>query len=216
MAKGSVKPEVFALIIALVLMAYAVFQVWDSSPRALPQRVLPMSAPEQIAGGGEKVIYAKEPLLVEGVGTYTMRGYLKASQPLSDAIGVYRRTQDPADDPTCKALTVPSPGGDLDSSVYVCEKGKDKAADVAKFTDTKFASFCFPASAALGVNGRREFWIGVGWNPFLPHPLTLVFDNLAAVRVINLPFEPYPCDPVSRWPGTPEPLLSENAKQGLF
>jgi hypothetical protein len=186
-----------ALIITLFFMAYAVFQVWDSSPRALPQRVLPLPAPEQI-GDGEKVIYAKEALPVKGLGTYTVKGYLKASQPLSDAVGVYRRTQDPGEDPTCKVLTVPSQRGNPNSSVYVCERGRsDVEGNVAKFTNTKFAPFCFSPSATLGVNDRREFWIGVGWNPLLPHPLTFVFDDLAAVKVVNLPLASYPCDSVS-------------------
>jgi hypothetical protein len=65
-------------------------------------------ASEQI-GGGEKVIYAKEPLSFKGfLGFYTVRGYLKASQPLSDAVSVYVRAEYPANDPACKVLTAPS------------------------------------------------------------------------------------------------------------
>jgi hypothetical protein len=88
-----------------------------------------------------------------------------------------------------------------------------------KFANADFASFCSfdlrgrevkPPRRTWGLN-RREFspperpdpsdivaipkpWIGVEWNPLLPHPLAFVFKNLTAIRVFRFPLiAPHPC-----------------------
>ncbi len=197
---------VFDLVFAFVMIGFLAFLAFlvyiaigargSLTSYSLPQRILPMPIPEQIVNSLETTdygvtIYAKEPLHLEGLGTYTVGGYLKASKSLNSAIAIYRRTKDPANDPACKVLTL-SPQSQsevLRSSVYVCEQGQsDVLVKIAEFTNTKFASFCFPPSATIGVNGHSVFfWIGVGWDPFLTHPLTLLFDNLTAINV-SLPF----------------------------
>ncbi len=198
--------------------------VWGAlTPVPLPERILHLPAPEQIGDfvrGREKIIYAKEPLLFEETGTYVVRGYLKASQPLGDSIAIYMRENDPASDPACKLLAVPlqTQSGAPGSSVYVCERRRDDAKiSVAEFANTNLASFC-----SFELKGRKVVikplnrrpserpdpsdivatpkpWIGVEWSPSLPHPLTLVFKNLLSVKVFNLPFIAFrPCAPLSR------------------
>ena len=204
MAKKSVmRVEFFlAILVVALLFGFPFAKGKDLRSYPLPQRILLMPTPEQIVGSLKTtdygvIIYAEKPLSLEGLGTYTVGGYLKASKPLNSVIAVYRRTKDPARDPNCKAVTAPS-----QSSVYVCERGQsDVLAWMAEFANTKFASFCFSSPATIGVNGRSVlFWIGVGWDPFLPHPLTLLFDNLTAIN-INLRFllRFPPCDPSSWW-----------------
>jgi hypothetical protein len=151
-----------------------------SCPYPFPSRS--GTSPEAIG-----IIYAKEPLSFKGPsGAYTVRGYLKASRSLSAAVGVYVRAKNPADDPTCKALTV------SESLVYVCERGKDDAkAAVTEFRNVSFASFCSSDPGAYRVVAQGEFWIGVEWDPFLPRSLTLLFDDLAALKVA--PLRPHPC-----------------------
>jgi len=195
--------NVIVAIIVLGLITYGVLEVQGAYvPHSLPQRILPLPAPEQVGDltGGKKIIYAKEPLSFKGpLGTYVVQGYLKASQSLNNAIGVYVRAKDPADDSTCKVLNVTSQvqSGVLESSVYVCERGEaDAKATVAEFRNTSFASFCSSDPEAFGVvtQGRQgKFWIGVEWDPFLPHPLSLTFDNLAAIKGPKVPFASSPC-----------------------
>jgi hypothetical protein len=176
---------VFAFVMAL-FVGFLVYTFIDargySTPYLLPQRILFLPASEQIGDftGSKTIIYAKEPLSFKGPsGKYTVRGYLKASRPLSAAVGVYVR----ADEPTCEVL---------DSSVYVCERGQgDAKATVVEFTNVSFASFCSFDDETYGVVARGKFWIGVEWNPFLPHPLALLLDDLAALKVVS--FRPHPC-----------------------
>ncbi len=213
MAKSNGVIEFFlAIFIGALLFGLVVAKRNVSTSYPLPQRILPMPTPEQIVDSLKTtdygtIIYTKEPLSLEGIGTYIVGGYLKVSQPLNSAITIYRRTKDPASDSACKVLTLSSQsqGGGSRSSVYVCERGQnDVLVKMAEFVNTKFASFCFPSSATIGVNGRSVFfWIGVGWDPFLPHSLTLLFDNLTAIN-ISLPFALVsprfpPCADPSSW-----------------
>ncbi len=196
MAKSNGVIELFlAILTGALLFGFFVARANLPTSYPLPQRILSMPTPEQIVDslkttGYGTIIYAEEPLSLEGIGTYTVGGYLKVSKPLNSAMAVYRRTNDPASDPACKVLTLfPRSQSEVSrSSVYVCERGQnDVLVKMAEFVNTKFASFCFPSSATIGVNGRSVFfWIGVGWDPFLPHPLTLLFDNLIAIN-ISLP-----------------------------
>jgi hypothetical protein len=186
----------FNLTYGLLVIAFLAFIFYlmvashdYSTPHLFPQRIVSLPVPEQIGDltGSKKIIYAKEPLSFKGsFGTYTVRGYLKASRPLSAAVGVYVRAEDPADDPTCKALTV------SESPVYVCERGKNDAkVTVTEFRNVSFASFCSSDPEAYRVVTQGEFWIGVEWDPFLPRSLTLLFDDLAALKVA--PLKPHPC-----------------------
>jgi hypothetical protein len=186
----------FNLTYGLLMIAFLAFIIYlmnassgYSTPYLLPQRILSLPVPEQIGDltGSKGIIYAKEPLSFKGPsGAYTVRGYLKASRSLSAAVGVYVRAKNPADDPTCKALTV------SESLVYVCERGKDDAkAAVTEFRNVSFASFCSSDPGAYRVVAQGEFWIGVEWDPFLPRSLTLLFDDLAALKVA--PLRPHPC-----------------------
>jgi hypothetical protein len=211
----------FAPLVLWVLLYFFIEPADASNPHPLPQRILSVPAPEQaggVAGGNDKVIYAKGPLSFKGIlGFYTVRGYLKAPQPLSDAVEIYVRANDPADDPACKALTIPSQGQNdaPNSSVYVCERGQDDAkVDVAKFTNAKFASFCSTDPKATEVVTKGKFWIGVKWGHLSSPSLTLTFDNLEAIKVPRHVFATHPCEPASTQPGTstqpifvPVPLL---------
>ncbi len=186
-----------AVIAFMALIAYLSIDAQGySTPYFLPQRNLSLPVFEQIenpAGDG-KIIYAKEALSFKAPsGTYTVRGYLKASQSLNGAIGVYVRAEDPADDPTCKVLTVPSQtqSGVLEFPVYVCERGQgDARAVVVEFADISFASFCSFDPGTYQVVTQGKFWIGVGWYPLLPHFLVLVFDDLAALKVARFKYHP--------------------------
>jgi hypothetical protein len=70
-------------------------------------------------------------------------------------------------------------------------------ADVAKFANAKFAPFCSSDSKASEVVTKGKFWIGVEWGPLSSPPLTLVFDNLEAIKVPRHAFATHPCTPPS-------------------
>jgi hypothetical protein len=224
-----VKSNNIALIVyvafwLLSFFAFIFVMVWQfSTPSLLPERTLHLPAPEQIGGlsrGDEGIVYAKEPLLFEQTGIYVVRGYLKASRPLSGAISVYMRESDPASDPACKALAVPSQAqsGVLEQTVYACKRGReDVKIGVAEFANANLASFCSSDLRGREVRPPRarweweweldrrwsdpsdivavpKPWIGVEWNPLLPHPLALVFKDLTAVRVFRFPLiARHPC-----------------------
>jgi ABC-type multidrug transport system fused ATPase/permease subunit len=188
---------VLGVIVFLAIIAYKAIEARGSStPYSLSQRIPFLSVSERIGDpiGDRKVIYAKERLSFKGPsGVYTVRGYLRASQPLNAIISIYVRAKDPADDPTCEVLTAPSQTqrGVMEPS-YVCERGQgDARAAVVQFANVSFASFCSSNSEAYRVVAQGEFWIGVAWDPFLPHPLTLLFDDLTALKVVS--FRPHPC-----------------------
>jgi hypothetical protein len=202
---GSIAP----IIVISFLPFLAVFLIIVSeevlAPKDLPEHILRLPAPEQIGGptrGDEKIIYAKEALLFEQTGTYVMRSYLKASRPLSGTISVYMRESDPASDPACKALTVPSQAksGVWEYTVYACKRGRrDVKIGVAEFANADLAPFC-----SIELRGREgepqtsdvtdiSKWIGVEWNPLLPHPFTLVFKDFTAPKVFRFPIARHPC-----------------------
>ncbi len=165
----------------------------------LPDRFVSLPAPKLIldstkaqAEAGGLVVYAKELISfnreVRG-GFYFLYGYVGASQTLNASVGIYARTKDPREDPACKALVAPlvAKGEVVGSAVYVCEeKQGDLRVASAEFVNAGLSSFCSSRSS-LGESARAgrifqkgRFWIGVGWNPLFPHPLTFSFSNMVA------------------------------------
>ncbi len=169
---------------------------------SLPERVVSLPAPKPLwdfaeahSETGRLVVYAKEPMPFdssENKGSYGLYSYLGASEPLNAPVPVYIRAKDPGEDPACKVFVAPlvvqrEVVGD--SAVYVCGEGQDdlKVAWV-EFVGTNLSWFhsskgmplrdtpqerCEVDASLLG----ERFWIGIGWSPLFPYPLTFNFSD---------------------------------------
>jgi hypothetical protein len=166
------------------------------------------------AEAGRLVVYAKEPIPLdssESKGSYMLYGYLGASEPLNAPVHVYIRSKDPGEDPTCEVFVAPlvlQKEVVDDSTVYVCGEGpNDLRVALAEFMGTNLSSFHSSKGTPLRGTAQERcevdasllgerFWIGIGWNPLFPYPLTFAFSDAIAYGPLIpaiLPRSAYAC-----------------------
>ncbi len=217
-------PFLIVLGVAIWLLSSAFFAVRQASvikEQSLPERVVSLPAPKPLwdfaeahAETGRLVVYAREPMPFdssENKGSYVLYSYVGASEPLNALVPVYIRAKDPGEDPACEVFVAPlvvqrEVVGD--STVYVCGEGQDDLRVAwVEFVGTNLSSFrpskgdplrgipqkdCEVDASLLG----ERFWIGIGWSPLFPHPLTFNFSNAIIIgpliRAI-LPRSAYAC-----------------------
>ncbi len=170
-----------------------------------PERVVSLPAPKPLwdfakahAETGRLVVYAKEPMPFdspENKGSYALYSYIGASEPLNALVPVYIRAKDPGEDPACEVFVAPLvvQREVVDhSTVYVCGEGQDDLRVAwVEFVGTSLSSF--RSSNGTPLRGTPQepcevdaslleegFWIGIGWSPLFPYPLTFNFSNAMA------------------------------------
>ncbi len=210
--------------VAIWLLSLTFFGVRQASvikEHSLPERVISLPAPKLLwdfaeahSETGRLVVYAKEPMPLdssENKGSYMLYSYVGASEPLNALVPVYIRAKDPGEDPACKVFVAPLVvQGEVvgDSTVYVCGEGQnDLRVALVEFVGTNLSSFRSSKGSPLRGRPQRScevdasllgerFWIGIGWSPLFPYPLTFNFSDAIAYGPLIpaiLPRSAYAC-----------------------
>jgi xanthosine utilization system XapX-like protein len=132
----------------------------------------------------EVVVYPKEPPafkpLEDDVRWVSLPLFLNAPQSLNANVGVYARTKDVTQDPSCVPLTArlqnPSINGDF--SAYVCAvSANDSKVGEALFENAKYASLegvSAPGASTIAEGIQKgKLWLGVDPSSLPPTPITL-------------------------------------------
>jgi putative flippase GtrA len=144
---------------------------------------------------GEMVVYPEEPPAFkppEGdVRWVSLSLFLNAPQPLNANVGVYARTKDITQDPSCAPLTVrlQNLSVDADFSAYVCTvSANDSKVGEALFKNAKYAflgEVSAPgASTIIEGTQKGKLWLGVDPSGLPPIPITLQL-RLSGVGYVN-------------------------------
>jgi hypothetical protein len=139
---------------------------------------------------GEMVVYPKEPTAFkppeDDVRWFSLAPFLSASQPLSANVGVYARTKDITQDPSCAPLVarLQNPSVDADFSAYVCTvSANDSKIGEALFKNAKYASLekvSAPGASAIAEGIQKgKLWLGVDPSSLPPPPSPCNFASRA-------------------------------------
>ncbi len=139
----------------------------------------------EVSGSGEKVVvYPKEPPALKpperDVQWFSFYLLLGVPQPLDANVGIYARTKDPAQDPSCVPLNTrpQNPNVGVSSPVYACTVGADDSkVGETSFKNAKHASLkelpdLSTSKIIEDIEGGR-LWLGVDPSGLPPTPLTL-------------------------------------------
>ena len=146
-------------------------------------------------GRGEVAVYPKEPPAFKppesDVRWVSLSLFLNAPQPLNANVGVYARTKDVTQDPSCAPLVarLQNPSVDADFSAYVCTvSADDSKIGEALFKNAKYASLGeVSASGASTITKgiqKGKLWLGVDPSGLPPTPITLQL-RLSGVGYVN-------------------------------
>jgi len=179
----------FAFVIAYAILLGI---VWSPVP---PYALNVVGMPESRE---RVVIYPKEPPAFNppehDVRWFSLHLLLEAPQSLNANVGVYARTEDPAQDPSCAPLTarLRDSGLEADFFAYVCAVGaNDSKVGEALFENAKYASLkresgLDTSKIIEGIQGGK-LWLGVDPSGLPPTPLTLKLRLLGAGYVLPSP-----------------------------
>jgi putative flippase GtrA len=140
--------------------------VWSPVP---PHTLNLVGVPEP---QGKAVVYPKEPPafkpLEDDVRWVSLLLFLNAPQPLNANVGVYARTKDVTQDPSCVPLTarLQNPSVDADFSAYVCAvSANDSKVGETLFENAKYASLegvSAPGASTIAEGIQKgKLWLGV-------------------------------------------------------
>jgi hypothetical protein len=117
-------------------------------------------------------------------------------------VPVYIRAKDPGKDPACEVFVAPLVVQKQvvdDSTVYICGEGQnDLRVALVEFVGTNLSRFFSSKGGSLGGTPQNlcevgasllgeRFWIGIGWSPLFPYPLTFSFSDAVAYGLL-LPY----------------------------
>ncbi|WP_243095449.1 hypothetical protein [Thermus thalpophilus] len=168
----------FSLLALTSLLAACTF----SLTLPLPDQTLNVPAVMDTQG---HVLYPKDPLAFpppgEVVKAVRVEGTLEASEPLTLTLELYARLKDPADDPSCLALS------DFTTTyAYACSIGPDDAkVGEARFTLSQSAPLQLSGTKLTQGVQQGKFWLGALGQGLPAGGLTLTFKNLKATLTVG-------------------------------
>ncbi|MGC8905529.1 hypothetical protein [Thermus sp.] len=148
----------------------------------LPDQTVEVAA---VADTGGKVVYPAKPNPFSPPGSILkdvrVEGTLEASQELFLTLDLYARTEDPAQDPDCFALS------DLGTTyAYACSVGpEDEKIGQAGFANTASAPLSLSGSKLTEGIKQGRLWLGVMAKGLPAAGVTLTFKNLRATVTLG-------------------------------
>ncbi|MGC8968478.1 MAG: hypothetical protein ACP5JV_09255 [Thermus sp.] len=147
----------------------------------LPDQTVKVAA---VADTGGKVVYPANPNLFSpprSILDVRVEGTLEASQDLFLTLDLYARTEDPAQDPGCFALS------DLRTTyAYACSVGpEDEKIGQAGFANTKSAPLSLSGSKLTEGIKQGRLWLGVMAKGLPAAEVTFTFKNLRATVTLG-------------------------------